>query len=267
MSAPVQLVDALASPAGRVALVTGAGRRVGNVIACQLAARGYHLALHANTSLAEGEATATEIRAAGGEAIVVQADLRDEEAVRAMVARVLKHFGRIDALVNSAAIWKRKSLEQVTAADVREHFEINALGTFVCCQQVGLAMVGQSHGGAIVNLGDWAITRPYPDYAAYFPSKGAIPTLTRSLAVELARRNPRIRVNAVMPGPVLLAADLPAAERQASIDGTLVKREGRPEEIAHAVIFLLENEFVTGVCLNVDGGRAIASDSYNREND
>lgn len=259
MSEPGRTSGDTLQPRGRVALVTGAGRRVGNVIARTLAARGYRLALHVHTSLAEGEATAAAIRAAGGEAIVVPAELRDEQAVRTMVAKVRSHFGRIDTLVNSAAIWKPKSLEDVSAADVREHFEINTLGTFLCCQQVGLAMVAQPTGGAIVNLGDWAIQRPYLNYAAYFPSKGTIPTLTRDFAVELAHRNPRIRVNAVLPGPVLLRSDLPAAERQASLDGTLLKREGTPEEVAHAVVFLLENEFVTGVCLNVDGGRAIAS--------
>ena len=253
-------VDALQHH-GRVALVTGAGRRVGNVIARTLATRGYRLA-HACAYVAcRRRSHGRGIRAAGGEAIVVAAELRDEQAVRAMVDKVRSHFGRIDALVNSAAIWKPKSLEEVTAADVREHFEINTLGTFLCCQQVGLAMVAQPTGGAIVNLGDWATRRPYLNYSAYFPSKGAIPTLTRDFAVELAHRNPRIRVNAVLPGPVLLRSDLPAAERQASLDGTLLKREGTAEEVAHAVVFLLENEFVTGVCLNVDGGRAIASGS------
>jgi pteridine reductase len=107
-------------------------------------------------------------------------------------------------------------------------------------------------------MGDWAIARPYPNYAAYFPSKGAIPALTRSLAVEFAGRNPRIRVNCVMPGPVMLPPDLEPAERAKAIAGTLVKREGSPEHVAHAVLFLLENDFVTGVCLPVDGGRTIA---------
>jgi pteridine reductase len=120
-------------------------------------------------------------------------------------------------------------------------------------------MADQPRGGAIVNIGDWATARPYPDYAAYFPSKGAIPTLTRDFAVELAARNPRIRVNAVLPGPVMLPKELSEAERAQAIAGTLVKREGSPQHVADAVAFLIGNDFVTGVCLPVDGGRTIAS--------
>ena len=109
----------------------------------------------------------------------------------------------------------------------------------------------------IVTLGDWAVERPYRDYAAYFPSKGAIPTLTRTFAVELGTRNPRVRVNCVLPGPVMLPADLPEYERRQAIDATLVKREGSPENVALAVLALVANDFVTGACLPVDGGRSI----------
>ena len=118
-------------------------------------------------------------------------------------------------------------------------FDTNLLSTFcVCSQQAGLAMVQQPEGGVIVNIGDWAIARPYLDYAAYFPSKGAIPTLTRTLAVELGSRNPEVRVNAILPGPVMLPPDMPEAERRHAIEATLVKREGRPEHIAQAVAVL-----------------------------
>jgi pteridine reductase len=234
---------------------------VGYHVAVALAQRGYRLVLHANTSLAEAEKSAAEFTAAGHPAIALQANLGDESQVRQMFDTAHQHFGQLDALVNCAAIWQRKPLESVTADDVRKHFEINTLGTFLCCQQAGRIMVGQASGGAMVNFGDWAIARPYVDYAAYFPSKGAIPALTRSMAVELARRNPRVRVNAVMPGPAMLPKDLPAAEREAAIAGTLLRREGSPENLAHAVVFLLENDFVTGVCLPVDGGRTITSAS------
>jgi pteridine reductase len=118
-------------------------------------------------------------------------------------------------------------------------------------------MVRQPEGGNIVTVGDWAVVRPYVNYSAYFPSKGAIPTLTRTLAVELGTRNPAVRVNCILPGPVLLPPDLPEAERRQAINATLVKREGRPENIASAVLFFLDNDFVTGVCLPVDGGRTI----------
>jgi pteridine reductase len=245
-------------PAKKVALVTGSGRRrIGWHIADALAQRDYNLVVHYHTSANEAAATIDYLQAKGASVLALAADLTDEAAVRTLVARTLDHFGRLDALVNCAAAWTRKPLEDVTATDVRGFFEINTLGTFLCCQHAGLAMVRQSEGGAIVNLGDWAIARPYLNYAAYFPSKGAIPALTRCLAVELGVRNPRVRVNCILPGPVMLPPELPEAERRAAIEGTLVKREGRPEHIAEAVLMLLANDFITGVCLPVDGGRSI----------
>src|ERR1043166_3911092 len=140
-----------------VALVTGGGRRVGAVIARTLSAAGYHVAIHANRSLAEAQAIADELSAAGNSAIAMAADVGNEAAIKKAVADVHAHFTRIDALVNCAAIWKAKPLEQVTAADVREHFEVNTLGTFLFCQHVGKIMIAQEQGGAIVNIGDWAI--------------------------------------------------------------------------------------------------------------
>ncbi len=244
--------------AAQVALVTGSGkRRVGWHVAEALAQRGYAIAVHYHRSQAEAAETAAYLRTHGIEADTFQADLSDEHAVGEMVASVLERFSRIDVLVNCAAIWERKPLEEVTAADVRRHFEINALGTFLCSQQVGLAMVRQPTGGSIINLGDWAEARPYLNYAAYFPSKGAVSTLTRSLAVELGTRNPFVRVNCILPGPVMLPVDLPAAERDAAINATLVKREGSPKNIALAALHFIDNDFVTGACLPVDGGRSI----------
>ena len=157
----------------------------------------------------------------------------------------------------AAAAWKRKPLEDVTAADVRFYFETNTLSTFLCSQLVGLAMVKQPEGGSIITISDWAIARPYVGYSAYFPSKGAIPTLTRTLAVELGTRNPAIRVNCILPGPVMLPADLSQQEKNEAINATLVKREGSADHIAQAVLFFIDNDFVTGVCLPVDGGRTV----------
>jgi len=242
----------------RVALVTGSGkRRVGWHIAEALAHRGYALAVHYRTSAKEAAESVREYEARGVEAIAVGADLADESAVRTLVGTILDRFGRIDVLVTAAAVWGRKKLEDISAADIRAQFDANTLGTFLCCQHAGLAMVKQPDGGSIVTLGDWAIDRPYSGYAAYFASKGAIPTLTRTFAVELGMRNPKVRVNCVMPGPVMLPPDLPEAERREAIEATLVKREGRPDNVAQAVVSLIENDFITGACLNVDGGRAI----------
>lgn len=243
-----------------VALITASGkRRVGWHVAAALGARGYVLAIHYRSSQAEADETVAEFSRRGFEVAAFRADLADEMEVKGLVAGVIDKFGQLDALVHTAAIWQPKKLEDITAADVRSYLEVNTLATFLCCQHAGLAMVKQPTGGSIVTFGDWATARPYLNYAAYFPSKGAIGALTRSLAVELATRNPRVRVNCIEPGPVMLPPDLSAAERKEAIAGTLVKREGTPQHIAQAVIHFLENDFITGTCLPVDGGRTIAS--------
>lgn len=238
----------------RVVLVTGGAVRVGAAIVRELASRGWRVAVHANTSLDKAQALVSELTKRGIEAAAFGADLRDEDATRAMIDKVRRHFGRLDGLVNNAATWSPTPLDLTAADDVRRFFEVNTVSTFVCCQHAGLIMSDQAEGGAIVNVGDWAVARPYRDHAAYFVSKGAIPTMTRTFAVELA---PRVRVNAVMPGPVMMPEGMSESERRRAIAGTLVERAGRPENVSSAVAFLLENDFVTGVCLPVDGGRTI----------
>ena len=244
----------------RVALITGSGkRRVGWHVAQSLAGRGYSLAIHYHRSSAEAQETVEDFRHRQIGAEAFAADLSDEAAIETMIANVIARFGRIDVLVNCAAIWRSKPLEEVNGADLREFFEINTLGTFLVSQQVGLLMTRQLDGGVVVLVGDWATARPYKDYAAYMVSKGSIPSMTRCLAVELGTRNPRVRVNCILPGPVMLPPDLPEDEREHSIQATLVQREGKPENVAQAVIHFVENDFLTGVCLPVDGGRTIFS--------
>ena len=243
----------------RVALVTGSGKhRVGNVVAAVLAERGFAVALHYNRSADEARETVDRLKATGATAEAFQADVADEAAVAGMFGQVAERFGRLDALVTAAAVWEPEPLEQVTAAGVRRQFEINTLGTFLCCQQAGRIMVAQPEGGAIVTIGDWATERPYVGYAAYFISKGSIPTMTRMLAAELAHRNTRVRVNCILPGPVMLPENLSQPEVAGAVAGTLLKRPGSPEHVAHAAVFLIENDYVTGVCLPVDGGRSVA---------
>jgi pteridine reductase len=243
----------------KVALVTGSGRhRVGNAVAKALAARGYAIALHYHRSADESRQSLAELEAAGATVQAFQADVADEAAVMRMFAEIRTQFGRLDVLVTSAAVWEPQPLEAVTAADVRRQFDINTLGTFLCCREAAKIMVPQPEGGAIVTIGDWACARPYANYLAYFVSKGALPTLTRALAVELAQRNTRIRVNCILPGPVMLPEDLSKPEIQGAVAATLVKRAGTPENVAQAVLFLVENDFVTGVTLPVDGGRTVA---------
>lgn len=241
-----------------VALITGSGAdRVGNAIARHLASQGFSIALHYRTSEKAAHETLAQLSDQGTDTIAIGASIDSPEHVARMFDQIDQHFGRIDVLINSAAIWSPKRLEDVTADDLREYLNINTVGSFLAAQAAGLRMVDQKCGGAIVNIGDWAIERPYMDHAAYFPSKGAIPAMTRSLALELGMRNPRVRVNAILPGPVKLADDVSDEMRIANEQSTLVRRIGTPQHVAHAIDFLIKNDFVTGVCLPVDGGRTI----------
>jgi pteridine reductase len=247
----------------KVALVTGsANRRVGWHVADALAARGFAIALHSRRAGPHLDTAVEALRSRGVQVAGLAADLSDDSSVRTLIAQVIAQFGRLDVLVNTAGAWEAKKLEDVTAADVRLHFEANTVGTFLASQHAGLAMVKQPEGGCIIMMGDWAIERPYLNYAAYFPSKGAIPAMMRSLAVELGTRNPNVRVNCILPGPVMLPPSVSPEERERVIRGTLVHREGKPENIAQAVLSLVDNDFVTGVCLPVDGGRSIFAPDF-----
>lgn len=248
-------------------MVTGSGRRrVGNVVATALAQSGYSIALHYHSSGSAAAESLKELRDTGVDCEAFQADVAIETEVDRMFASVVERFGRLDVLVTTASIWETTSLEDVTADDLLRNFQVNTLGTFLCARRAGLIMADQEGGGSIVTIGDWAIQRPYLDHCAYFVSKGAIPTLTRALAVELAHRNPKVRVNCIHPGPVMFPPDASPEERQEMLESTLVKTANCPESIAKAVKSLVENPFVTGVCLPVDGGRTIfASESSSRK--
>lgn len=241
-----------------VALVTGSGRRrLGNHIVRGLVSDGFHVAVHYHRSAAEAQALVAELDANGGTAAAFSADLRSRDAIVELVGQVVAKYGRLDVLVNTASVWKPIPLEAITEQDLQEQFDVDLKGTFFCCQLAGLQMVRQPEGGSIVNFGDWAWERPYPDHAAYFALKGGIPSLTRSLARELAERNPKVRVNCILPGPVLLPPNADEVERQQLLASTLVHQVDRPDSIVRAVRYLISDEFVTGVCLPVDGGRTI----------
>ena len=245
-----------------VAWVTGSGAdRVGRAIAERFAVRGYRMVLHANSSIEAGKRAVQCWTDAGIETMLVTGAIEEESTVNSWIEQIIERFGRLDVLVHSAAVWEPMPLEETTSQLVIEQFMSNTLGSFLCSQKAGLAMTKQPSGGAIVLTGDWAISRPYRDFSAYFASKGSIPTLTRSLAVELAERNPRIRVNAVMPGPVLLSDGTPDATQQAILQQCLLQRAGTADHVARAAVFLAEHEFITGVCLPVDGGRSIYAGS------
>ena len=239
-----------------VALVTGsAAPRVGNVVARHFLARGYRVAFHAKTSVERGKAMAAACSEVGLQSYLVTGDVSDESTVEGWIAEIYRRFGRLDVVVHCAASWERKPLVETKADDVRRNLDEHAVAAFLVAKHSGLAMAEQGSGGAVVLIGDWAVERPYPDFAAYFMGKGSIPTLTRAMAVELAAVNPRVRVNAILPGTVLLGEDAGEETTAQLREAALAKRIGTPEDIAAAAIFFAENSFITGVCLNVDGGR------------
>ncbi len=241
-----------------VVWVTGSGApRVGRVVAQHFADHGYRIALHARNAMHEVRAVEEAMQERGTGVCVTFGDVRDWPAMDQSVKHILSEFGRLDAVVHCAAVWDWKSLEETTHEDVSRQLEINTLGAYAVARSAGLAMVGQPSGGAIVLIGDWAVVRPYPDFSAYFAGKGAIETLVRSMAVELGTRNPSVRVNGILPGPVLLDPQITPQASEAVRRSALVNKHGRPEHVATAARFLAEHEFITGVCLPVDGGRSI----------
>jgi len=228
---------------------------VGNVIAQYLAERGYQIALHYHSSAEEAIASRDDLRARGVRCEAYKADVADQGDVDRMVAGVCDDFGRIDVLVTTSSIWSSESLEDVTVESLRSNFDVNGMGTFLVGRAAGLVMVKQPEGGSIVTIGDWAIDRPYLDYAAYYVSKATIPTMTRVLAVELGHRNPKVRVNCIHPGPVMFPPNATDEEKEKLIESTLVKDADCPAMVARAVEFFVDNTFVTGTCLPVDGGQ------------
>jgi len=234
--------------AGKVALVTGAGRGIGRAIALALAERGVNVAVNYAHSREKADETVELCRARGVDAIAVKADVSNREEVRKMVEEVVDHFGRIDILINNAGILgKALTSMEVTDEEWDEVLGVNLKGAFIVTQEVLRYM----KKGKIVNIASIAGKdggTVGPHYAA---SKGGLIALTFNLARHLA---PDILVNAVAPGPVdteLISPEIKERLRSLSLTGEIAK----PEEIAHAVIFLLENDHITGEVIDVNGGR------------
>ena len=241
---------------GKVALVTGAGVRVGREIALELARVGMHVAVHYHASASEAEETASLAREHGVEAETFVADLGAgaAEAGR-LVGEVGERWGRLDVLVNSAAIFPRTPWDAIDEATWDRTLAVNLKGPFFTAWHAA-ALIRLSGGGSIVNIADWAGLRPYSNYMPYVISKGGLVTMTKAMARELA---PEIRVNAVAPGPVLLPEDMGPAAAQNVVAGTLLQRLGDPMDVASSVVYLVSmTDFVTGHILVVDGGRLIA---------
>jgi pteridine reductase len=239
---------------GKVALVTGAGKRIGQAIALSLADRGATLAIHYRSSRAGAETAAAQIIDAGGRAQIFSADLEKVGEIERVAADVLSAFGRIDVLVNSASVFYRKPLDEITEHDWDLNLDTNLKAPFFLSKFAAAAMRRQG-AGKIVNIGDWAGIRPYKNYLPYTVSKSGLIGLTRALAKALA---PEVQVNCVALGPVMPPDDYDADEIERLRKATLTKSLGSPADVARAVLFLCEGtDFATGSTLMLDGGRLI----------
>jgi pteridine reductase len=239
---------------GRVALVTGAGRRLGQAMARALADRGMTVAIHHHASSAGAADLRDAIVAAGGRAACFPADLTDAGAAAELPRRVVAELGGLDVLVNSAAIMDRRSFEATTPAGWDATLDLNLRSVFFCTQ--GAAPALRAARGKVVNLADLSGLEPWPGFAAHSISKAGVIMLTRVLARVLA---PEVTVNAIAPGAVLVPEAYDADERERLARAAPLRRLGSPADVTEALLYLLERaDFVTGEVLAVDGGRHIA---------
>lgn len=236
---------------GKVALVTGAGQRVGRAIAEALAADGYRIGVHYRSSRAGADEVVAGIRAQGGEAEAFAADLADAAACDRLVDAVYTHFDALDLLVNSAAGMEKTRLGHTTAAEFDAIVALNLRAPFLLAQAAARLMPA---GSAIVNIADHMAVEPWPDYSVHGVAKAGVIAMTRHLAAALA---PDIRVNAVAPGFVLAPPGMPAEREAAFAAATPLQRNGSPDDVAQAVRYLAAAGFVTGETLFVDGGRRV----------
>jgi|SRR5665213_175895 len=240
--------------AHKVALITG-GKRIGRVVAESLAARGADIALGYARSRDDADATAASVRAAGRRASVMQADLTNPDACRALVSGAVAALGRLDVLVNMASVYVKRPLADLTPAEWDAPMQVDLRAAFLCAQAAAPHMRAQG-GGRIINFSDWVAKsgRPrYLGYVQYYVAKAGVIALTEALALELAPDN--ILVNAIAPGPILAPPGTSADETKAIEDATPLGRWGGELEIAKAVLALIESDFITGDTIRVDGGR------------
>jgi pteridine reductase len=239
-----------------VALITGAGRRVGAVIARTLHAAGYDLALHYRHSIDDARMLADELeQRRSGSTLLLQAELADISALPVMIEQLLAHYGRLDALVNNASAFYPTPLGTATAQQWNELFASNAQAPFFL-SQAAIPALREAHGG-IVNMIDIYAERPLADHPLYCMAKATLAAMTRSLALDLG---PDIRVNGVAPGAVMWPSDgKPYADQQAMLARTPLQHAGTPDDVAGAVLWLLRDApFVTGQIIRIDGGRTLS---------
>ncbi len=249
MSEPIPMTTSLA---GKVALVTGGGVRVGRAICLALAQRGAAI-VYTHLDCEECEATADEIAALGVPVLSLELDVREPGAPGRVVADAIARFGRLDILVNNASIWLRAPFLDITEDAWRAALDVNLTGPFLMSQAAAPHMLRQAWG-LIVNITDLSAYQTWKEYAHHSASKAGLVALTRVMAAELA---PTIRVNAIAPGTVLLPEGAPEAKRQWAEGNSLLKRVGHPEDVARTVLFLVDSDFATGGVYFIDGGRAL----------
>jgi NAD(P)-dependent dehydrogenase (short-subunit alcohol dehydrogenase family) len=240
----------------KAALITG-GKRIGLVVARELAARGVDVALSYGRSKAEADEAAGIVRAAGRRAATFAADLSQPDAAATLVQSVVDTFGRIDILINMASVYVQKPFASLTAADWDAAVNVDLRAAFLCAHAAAPHMRARG-GGRIVNFSDWIAKSGRPRYIGYLPyyvAKTGVIALTEALALELAPDH--ILVNAIAPGPIVAPPGTTDAESQAIADATPLGRWGGEIEIAKGVLALLDSDFITGETIRIDGGRHV----------
>ena len=241
-------------PTGQVALVTGAGRRIGRAIALALGRAGYAVAVHYGRSRAEADSVVREIRQPGGKAAAFAADLAEEHAPAKLIAAVESALGPVTLLVNSASLFEADTLASLTPDLWQAHMAVNLRAPIFLTQQMA-ARLSEGGRGAVINLLDQRVRKLTPDFFSYTLAKTALATATYTMAQALA---PRIRVNGVAPGPTLPSKRQTEEAFARQSAATLLGHGPSVEDIAEAVLYLARAESVTGEVLAVDGGQHLA---------
>ena len=241
-------------PINKVALITG-GKRIGLVVARDLASRGVDIAVSYARSQAEANLAVEAVRAGGRRGAAFQTDLSQPDAAAALVASVVESFGRLDILINMASVYVQRPFAELTAADWNAVADVDLRAAFLCAHAAAPHMRAQG-GGRIINFSDWVARSGRPRYLGYLPyyvAKAGVIALTEALALELAGDN--ILVNAIAPGPIVAPPGTTDEEYKAIADATPLGRWGGEMQIAQTVMALLDGDFVTGETIRVDGGR------------
>ena len=240
----------------RAVLITG-GKRIGQVVARELARHGADVALSFRGSKAEADATAADVRGLGRRAAVIAADVGKVADCEAVVATTVAELGRIDVVVNMASIYGATPFDEMTATDWQRNIDVNLRSAFLV-SRAAVPHMRRQGGGRIINFADWLAKsgRPaYKGFVAYYTAKAGVIALTEALALELAAD--QILVNAIAPGPILPPPDMSEEERTEVAHATPVGRWGGEIEIATTVRMLVETDFITGETVRVDGGRHV----------